>query len=199
MRPSTIASPPVQPICSSSSGFGSVSTTYEPKFVRLRPAGRQPVSAAFVASTISGARSTPFAVVTSPSRTRSAGVRSCNMTPAAIAERRNARTSRPGWTVAPSAKNTPSRNTGEDTRAASSSRESRTACSGRPTDAAAATASSIAASCAGAAETISIPPSRSHTSSLSARTAGTIRSPARASSTARSRPSNRSSSANDAQ
>src|SRR5664279_6304735 len=70
MRPSTIASPPVQPIVSSASGAGSVSTTYEPKFVRLRDAGRQALSAAFVASTICGALRMPVGVVSSWPRIR---------------------------------------------------------------------------------------------------------------------------------
>src|SRR2546423_1783823 len=38
MRPSTIASPPVQPISASTSGAGSVRTTAEPKLGRLREA-----------------------------------------------------------------------------------------------------------------------------------------------------------------
>ena len=98
--------------------------------MRERPAGRQPVSAAFVASTTSGARSEPRGVSIAfgvPARTRSAGVRSWSVTPAASAARRSARTSSPGCTVAPSGKKTPPRNAGEETRRPSSSGESATA------------------------------------------------------------------------
>ena len=60
------------------------------------------------------------------------------------------------------------------------SASSGTACSGAPTSAAAATARSTASSCAGAAETIIVPDSRSQTSSprdsQNSRTPGTIRS-----------------------
>ena len=42
MRASRMASPPVQPISSSSSGTGSVKTTYEPKFVTWRATGPPP-------------------------------------------------------------------------------------------------------------------------------------------------------------
>src|SRR5437868_2943415 len=52
IRPSMTASPPVQPISASRSGTGSVRTTYEPKFVTCRRTGRQPVAAAFVATTM---------------------------------------------------------------------------------------------------------------------------------------------------
>ena len=199
MRPSTIASPPVQLIRSSSSGTGSVRTTYEPKFVRLRDAGRQPANAALVASTISGARSAPWGVRISPSRTRSAGVRSCTVTPAAIARRRRTRTSKPGCTVAPSGKKTPRRNTGERTRSDSSPSESGTAFSGCPTAAAASTEATMPPSWAGAADTFSRPPSRSHTSSPRARTAGMIASAARQSRTAASSPSSGSSEASASQ
>ena len=157
--------------------------------MRLREAGFHDVSAAFVASTISGARRRPPGVSTSPCRTRSAGVRSCTATPAARARRLNERTSSPGCNVAPSRKYTAPRNTGERTRSESASRVSRTASSGRPTSSAAATERSTEPSCAGAAETSSRPPSRSHTSSPSARTAGTMRSPARQSRSAPSTPS----------
>src|SRR5919204_402729 len=56
IRPSRMASPPVQPISSSNSGAGSVSTTYEPKFVTRRATGRQPVAAALIATTIARPR-----------------------------------------------------------------------------------------------------------------------------------------------
>ena len=138
-----------------------------------------------------------------PSRTRFTGVPSYSSTPASIAARRSARTSSPGWTVAPSGKKTPSRKTGEDTRRARSSRDSATAWSGRPTAAAASTACTTAASCAGAADTRNIPLSRSQTSSprdsANARTAGTICSPASASRTAAVSPSTRRSDASAAQ
>src|SRR5438270_813484 len=44
IRPSTTASPPVQPISARRSGTGSVSTTYEPKFVTWRRTGRHPLA-----------------------------------------------------------------------------------------------------------------------------------------------------------
>jgi len=84
-------------------------------------------------------------------------------------------------------------NTGERIRPATSFGSSGIACSTAPTSVAAATARSTAASCPGLVETISIPDSRSQTSSPrdseNDRTAGTIRSAARASRSARSCPS----------
>ena len=65
MRPSMIASPPVQPISSSSSGTGSVRTTALPKFVWRPPSG-QLVPHTFRASTISRARTTPPGVSSLP-------------------------------------------------------------------------------------------------------------------------------------
>ena len=118
------------------SGAGSVSTTYEPKFVRLRDAGRQRLSAAFVASTISRARMSRRAsqLVRGAGAEAVTGVRSCTVTPASSAARRNARTSSPGWTVAPSRKNTPrAKHRRCATRCATSSRESGTASSMLPT------------------------------------------------------------------
>ena len=56
---------------------------------------------------------------------RETSVRSCRRTPAASASLRSARTSRAGWTVAPSRKKTPRRNAGEEQRRDSSSAEER--------------------------------------------------------------------------
>ena len=189
MRPSTTASPPVQPIRSSSSGTGSVSTTYDPKLVTHRATGRHPVAAAFTATTTDCARTRPPLVRTLAPSIRSAGDRSYSSTPRASAAARSARTSRAGWTVAHSRKKTPRRKAGERTRCATSSVASGTASSAAPSSAAAVTAESIARSCAGAVDTINNPPVRSPTSSPSARTAGRIRSPACASARAPSSPS----------
>ena len=126
-------------------------------------------------------------------RTPVTGVSSCSVTPASSAARRSARTSRAGCTVAHSGKKTPPPEDGRARRAAappprSSDRLLRPAHAPRRGD-----GRSTAASCAGAAETSSIPASRSQTSSPRAsphaRMPGMIRSPARASSTAPSSPS----------
>ena len=72
---------------------------------RKRGAGAQPVRAAFVASTISGARTRPRGVCTNPSPTRTTGEPSWSAIPSASTARLSARTSSAGWTFAPSRKN----------------------------------------------------------------------------------------------
>ena len=103
---------PVQPISRRSSGTGSVSTTYEPKFVTCRRTGPQPDVAAFVATTTASARTLPSRVETRPSATFDARVL-VQRTPASSTASRSARTSRAGCTVAHSGKKTPRRKTGD--------------------------------------------------------------------------------------
>ena len=122
MRPSMIASPPVQPISSSRSGTGSVRTTQLPKFV-CRPPSGQPVPHTFSASTTSRrADDAARPSRASLSRTRVTRRALEHLDPASIAARRSASTSRAGCTVAPSRKKTPLRKRGESQRAATSSR-----------------------------------------------------------------------------
>src|SRR5215217_7410405 len=64
MRPSVIASCPVQPSAASASGAGSVRTTQLPMFVTRFATGRQPVIQALVAMTTASARMLPRALRT---------------------------------------------------------------------------------------------------------------------------------------
>ena len=182
-----IASPPVQPISSSSSGTGSVRTTALPKFVWRPPRGH-PVPHTFRASTTSRARTTPPGVsstVGEPARSVVTGVCSNTWTPLAIAARLSARTSRAGCTVAPSRKMTPLRKRGESHRRLTSAVSSSVASSSTPSAATASYARSTSTSSDSPADTSSMPPSRNQMSSprlsQNVRTAGTIRAEACAS------------------
>ena len=202
MRPSVIASPPVHPISSSSSGTGSVRTTALPKLVWRPPSG-QLVPQTFRASTISRARMLPEGVSSVPGATRVTGVRSKRRTPSAMAARRSASTSLAGWTVAPSRKKTPMRNRGESVNRRTSASSSARASSSTPSSVAARTERSTAESSAGVAATFSSPASRNQTSSprasAKARTAGMIRLDACASWSAPPSPSTARSVASDDQ
>src|SRR3954467_5794219 len=119
-----MASWPVQPIAASASGAGSVRTTQLPMFVTRFATGRQPVIHALVATTTESARIDPPGVriegdippeggvtplqggdvpdAPPPSWICVTGERSYRRTPASTTASRNARTKRPGCTVAPS-------------------------------------------------------------------------------------------------
>ncbi len=141
MRPSAITSPPVQPISASSSGTGSVRTTKLPKVVRRPRTGRHPFCQAFVATTISGARSRPAGKLEHAGADARHSRALVELDPCREHRTPERPHEPPRLDAGRVGNSAPRRNTGDRQRSASSSRESGTARSGTPSSSAARAAS----------------------------------------------------------
>ena len=162
-----IASPPVQPSASITSGTGSVSTMWLEETVRRLRSRCSCPEAALTATTAVAARTRPPAV----SATMAPGASGCawSARSARTAERSKIRTPRPsrrsrspkasraGWTVAPARVATPPRNTGE-------SQTARVSAAVRGTTSSPLTAPALAPSWPGAQETTRCGAARCHAS-----------------------------------
>ena len=152
-----IASPPVQPICSSTSGTGSVRTMWEEATVSWPRRGpRRPFAALPIATTARSARTAPPSVraITPPGSERSERTAEDSKiaTPSSRSRRRIPSASRAGCTVAEPGETAPPRKAGDWHRAWTSAGVSSKTASGWPSSRQAASARAQLPSWAGAVE-----------------------------------------------